>query len=147
MGMILARLRDNRGQATVELAVALPVLIVVAAIAVNALLFFGECASFDRVFRGAVRVHATSPAYGQTASDCRALVAGTLENAFPEDNLEVSVEVSDGGLGHARYSGTISFAPTLFGLGLKDEVFGVALPRLEHTATLVVDAYKPGVVV
>ena len=33
----------------------------------------------------------------------------------------------------------------LFGLGLKSEVMGVALPKLSHTEELVVDCYKPGV--
>ena len=42
------RLDDDGGQATVELAVVLPVVIIVAVIAVNALTFFGACAAFDR---------------------------------------------------------------------------------------------------
>ena len=41
--------------------------------------------------------------------------------------------------GHARVHAT------LFGLGLKSEVMGVALPKLSHTEELVVDCYKPGV--
>ena len=46
---------------------------------------------------------------------------------------------------YQRYCGRLSFAPTLFGLGLKDEVFGVSLPRLVHEVALTVDAYRPGV--
>ena len=46
---------------------------------------------------------------------------------------------------YQRYCGRLSFAPTLFGLGLKDEVFGVSLPRLVHEVDLTVDAYRPGV--
>lgn len=146
LGAAARKLRDGCGQATVEFAVALPVLIAVAVIAVNALLFFSECAAFDRAFRGAVRVFATSPAYGQGSSDACAGIVAALEETFPDDNLDVSVEAEDGGFGHVTYRGTISFTPTLFGLGLKSEVFGVALPRLEHSATLTVDPYKPGVI-
>lgn len=52
---------NQAGQMTVELAVAFPVVVAVAVIAMNALLFLSECAAFDRVARDAVRVHATSP--------------------------------------------------------------------------------------
>ena len=55
-----------RGQMTVELAVALPVLIIVAVIAVNALTVFADCAAFDRAFRQTVRAYATAPAYGES---------------------------------------------------------------------------------
>ena len=53
--MGVMRTCDERGQMTVELAAAFPVLIIVAVIAVNALAFFSECAAFDNVFRDAVR--------------------------------------------------------------------------------------------
>ena len=46
---------DDRGQMTVELLVVLPVVLIVAVVAVNALTFFGDCAAFDRVARNAVR--------------------------------------------------------------------------------------------
>ena len=67
---------------TVELAVVFPVLLAVAVIAVNALLFFSECAAFDRVAREAVRVHAASPACGQGLEQSCALVSQTVEQAF-----------------------------------------------------------------
>ena len=66
--------RFEKGQMTVELAVAMPVLIVVAVIAANALTFFAECAVFDRVAHEAVRVHAAAPAYGQGPGQSCALV-------------------------------------------------------------------------
>ncbi len=50
---------------TIEFVVAFPVMLIVAAIAVNACSFFGVCAAFDNDFRDAVRTCATSPAYGQ----------------------------------------------------------------------------------
>ena len=159
MGMMLKRLRARsergprrplgraygRGQMTVELAVAFPVLIIVAAIAVNAILFFSECASFDRIARQAVRIHATAPAYGKNADACCAAVEAEIATAFNRPYVQVSVERRGTSLDFDEYTATIEFWPTLFGMGLRDSVFGVALPHLTHTVSYTVDTYKPGV--
>lgn len=137
--------RDDSGQMTVEFAVAFPVFVIVAVIAVNALLFFSDCAAFDRLARDAVRICAASPAYGQTLDNSVALVADTLEGSFERDNLSIDVTAEGAAAGHTRFTATVRFAPTLFGLGLKSSVFGVALPALEHSVSLTVDTYKPGV--
>lgn len=134
-----------RGQMTVELAVALPVLIIVAVIAVNALTFFADCAAFDRVAREAVRVHAAAPAYGQDAAQSCALVEQEIRSAMGRDNLDVQVAHSSVGIDLDEFRATLVYAPTLFGMGLRSEVFGVPLPVLRHEATYVVDSYKPGV--
>ncbi len=139
-----ALLRSERGQMTVELAVVLPAVIVVAVIAVNALAFFSTCAEFDRVGRNAVRLCATSPAYGQDADQSAALVESMVEEAVNLENVKVSVEVSRDWQGHAAFVLKMRYRPTLFGLGLRDEVLGVALPALEHENRFVVDTYKPG---
>lgn len=136
---------DDRGQMTVELAVALPVLLTVALIAVNAATFFGQCAAFDNLFCDAVRVHGASPAYGQSTQESAELVRISLAEAFPQENLEVSVSTEDAGWGHTRFTGVLRFAPTLFGYPLRSEVFGVSFPHLAHRAQIVVDCYKPGV--
>lgn len=137
---------DNSGQATVEFAVMLPAAIVVAVIAVNALMFFSECAAFDRAFRGAVRVHAVSPAYGQDAEQTCSLIEQTVSTAISSETAVYEIAAHDAGLGHVMYSGTLSFAPTLFGVGGIDEVFGIPLPRLRHACELTVDQYKSGVI-
>lgn len=137
-------LRDERGQMTVELVVVLPVVIVVAAIAVNALAFFSTCAEFDRAGRNAVRLCAASPAYEQGVDQSAALVESMVEEAIGLENAEVSVATSQDAQGHTAFELTLRYRPTLFGLGLKDEVLGVALPALEHASSLVVDVYKPG---
>ena len=144
MGVARSDARE-RGQMTVELAVVFPVLLAVAVIAVNALLFFSECAAFDRVAREAVRVHAASPACGQGLEQSCALVSQTVEQAFDRPYVGTRVAVEGTAGGHARFTATIEFSPTLFGLGLKSSVFGVALPHLEHAVSLTVDPYKPGV--
>lgn len=130
---------------TVELGVALPVLIVVAVVAVNALSFFGDCAAFDRLARDAVRIHAVAPAYGQGVDQSCALVSQEIDAAMGRDNLEVNVSHATVGADFDEYRATLSFSPTLFGMGLRSEIFGVALPVLRHEAVYVVDTYKPGV--
>lgn len=133
------------GQMTVEIAVTLPVFIVVALIAVNAVLFFSECAAFDRVAREAMRIHVASPSYEQGLEQSRAKVASEITQALGRPYLQSRVAIEGTAAGHVRCTATLEFSPTLFGLGLKPSVFGVALPHLEHTVSLVVDPYKPGV--
>lgn len=130
---------------TVEFAAAFPVLIVVAVVAVNALTFFSECAAFDNAFREAVRISATSPAYGQSAGQSAAAVEEGLRAAFDADNESLRVTASAVSGGHTEFSATLDFEPTLFGMGLRTSVLGVSLPPLSHTATVAVDCYKPGV--
>ena len=139
--------RARRGQMTIELAIAMPALIIVAVIAVNALTFFADCAVFDRVAHEAVRVYATAPAYGQSAGQSCALVEQAIREAVDQPNIDVSVSHGTTGFDFDQYTAVIEYSPTLFGLGLRSEVFGVALPTLSHSTTYVVDSYKPGVVV
>ena len=49
--------------------------------------------------------------------------------------------------GRLEFRATLEYFPTLFGLGLRSEVFGVELPGLSHTVDFTVDQYKPGVFV
>lgn len=142
-------LRDSSarasGQMTVELAVVFPVLMVVAVVAVNALLFFSECAAFDRMVRDVVRIQAASPAYGQGLEQSRALVADTVSQSLDRPYLDMRVAVEGVQGGCARFTATLEFSPTLFGLGMRSSVLGVALPHLEHSVSMTVDPYKPGV--
>ena len=117
----------------------------VAAISVNALTYFGWCAAFDDDFRDSVRVYAASPAYGQGVGDTCALIERALDERLDAENVSVSVLAHGVSAGHTSFSATFEYMPTLFGLGLKSEVMGVALPKLSHTEELVVDCYKPGV--
>ena len=109
--MGVMRTCDERGQMTVELAAAFPVLIIVAVIAVNALAFFSECAAFDNVFRDAVRVHVTSPAAGQGIEQSSALVQTALSAAFDAENEAVRVSAEAVSGGHTRFTGTWSTCP------------------------------------
>ena len=138
---------DRRGQMTVELAAAFPVLIVVAVIAVNACAFFHECAVFDRVASEAVRVHAAAPAYGQTSGTACASIEQALQSELDAPNLAIAVSRGAVGADFDKYTATLEYYPMLFGMGLRSEVFGVALPHLTHEVSLVVDTYKAGVVI
>ena len=138
---------DESGQMTVEMAVAMPALIVVAVIAVNACTFFYQCAVFDRVAHEAVRVYATSPAYGEGPGQACASVEQAVRSQLDGQNLDVSVAYAKVGADFDEYRVTLGFQPTLFGMGLRSEVFGVSMPQLEHTTSYVVDSYKPGVIV
>lgn len=139
------RERAEAGQMTIEFVVAFPILIIVAVIAVNAVLFFSECAAFDNVFRDAVRLHITSPAYGQDLSSGVAQVESTLDQQFDRPYLSSQVSATGGEGGHATCRAVLEFSPTLFGMGLKSSVLGVSLPPLTHSVSLVADCYKPGV--
>ena len=133
------------GQGTVELAAVLPVVLIIAAIAVNACTFFSECALFDREARQAVRVYATSYGYGEGSETAVARIAQALDSEFDRNNEDVSVTASEAGDGCLRYTATIAYLPTLFSLGLKSSILGVQLPALHHEVSLVVDPYDPGV--
>lgn len=135
---------DERGQMTVELMVVLPAVIIIAIIAVNALTFFGMCAEFDRIARNAVRICATSPAYGQDVGQSVAQVEQMIVEAMDLEGGACAVSASQDALGHTTFDLALTYQPTLFGLGLKSEVFGVALPQLAHSTSLTVDVYKPG---
>lgn len=130
---------------TVEFVVAFPVLIAIAVVAVNAGLFFSECSAFDRIAQDAVRTHAAACSFGEGEDAACADIAADLERAFERDYLSTSVEAQPLSGGMVTYRMGLEFSPTLFGMGLKSEVFGVSLPTLRHEATLTVDPYKPGV--
>ena len=145
MGM---RGNGESGQMTVELAIALPVMIIIAVIAYNALAFFGECAAFDRLAQDAVRVYAASPAAGRGADDGCALALESLKRSFgSKANMEVSMAHGAAGANFDEFTATLDYHPTLFGLDLRAEVLGVPLPPMSHRTRIVVDVYKPGVLI
>ncbi len=138
------RCTEERGQMAVELAVIMPVAISIAVIVVNAMTFFSECAAFDRVSRNVVRICAASPAYGQDLNQSITAVGTALEESISMQNEASSVTASTNGLGYTTFVLTLTYSPTLFGLGLRSEIFGVQLPVLRHSTSIVVDPYRPG---
>ena len=142
---MMRKLKSCSGQSTVEFAITFPALMIVAVIAINACLFLGDCAAFDRVARQSVRVVATSPAYGQSVGMSISQIQSMLDVSFDRSNLQSSVSANGTSEGFVTFTATLDFSPTLFGLGLKQEVFGVALPHLSHSVDMTVSTYKPGV--
>ena len=138
--------RKYSGQMTVEFVVAFPAMIAVALVAVNAILFFSECAAFDRAFRSAVCTYAASPAYEQGVSQSCVLVESAVRESIQSENTELSVSSSGAEGGMVTFSGELRFAPTLFGKGKLTGAFGVSFPSLTHEEKIAVSAYKPGLV-
>lgn len=82
---------------------------------------------------------------GRAWGDTCAFIERALDERLDAENVSVSVSAHGVSAGYTSFSATLEYMPTLFGLGLKSEVMGVALPKLSHTEELVVDCYKPGV--
>ena len=88
--------RETRAQATVEMAVVAPVLIVLALIVYNIMMFLSATARFDRVAPDIVLAHAASPA---GADDREGSVVGTvaaeLSEAMGSYGVEIEVTCAD----------------------------------------------------
>lgn len=138
---------SRSGQMTVEFVVMFSAALAIALIAVNATLFFSECAVFDRAFRNAVCTYAASPAAGQSVGESCVLVSAAVEEACDADNLSVFVEASGTAGSIVEFRGSLRFAPTLFGAGSLSGAFGVSFPELSHEEAISVCVYKPGVIV
>ncbi len=138
-------IRGEPGQMTIEFVVAFPVALIIGLILVNALMFFSECASFDRSFRALVCTYAPSPSYEQEIGQTCALISESLKNEFSAEHLQVQVTSRRVSGELVAFEGTLDFTPTLFGKGTLSGVFGVSFPSLTHTELLVVDVYKSGV--
>ena len=130
----------------VELAIVLPVIIIIAVIAVNALTFFSQCATFDRTFKQIASTIGTSPAYGKDIADTKVAIESTLEEKFNDEFIDFEVAVNSVSGGLQEFRGVLKMHPTLFGMGLRSEVFGVPLPSLNHEQRIVIEVYKPGVI-
>ena len=130
---------------TIEFVVVFPVLIAVALVSTNVILFLSECAGFDRQFRQEVARLAPSPSYGQEAGDIASEIQDDLSRDFDRDYLDLSVSASQSTGGLVDYEAELVFSPTLFGHGNLTGAFGVSFPRITHHQSISVDQYKPGV--
>ncbi len=160
---LFARVRcDGRGQATVELAVCTPVLLALAVVTVDLMVFLGDCVQFDRVSAESVRVMAMAPSegtYGDAGRDravCDQIAAdmgeaGRLSFEVTSDDASDASDPAGPDVpallsmepGLRRYTCTMRFVPW----PLERGIFGVEVSGLEHVRTYVLDPYRPGVVV
>ena len=151
-------LLGNKGQMAVEMAVVMPVMLAVVGIAINLMVYLGDCARFDRIAAEAVRTQAASPGYNNYDSTSRASeVQELIELAFSSsDYLTITVTVSEGAAGGNAGSNGVAFSliPRLetytctmyyrpWGFG--KSFFGIEFSGIAHTRHYVIDPYRPGV--
>ena len=151
-------LREERAQATVEMAMVTPVLLVLALIVYNVMIFAGAVARFDRVVPDIVLTHAVAPSgEGDEGSiDASTTVQTQIQDAMEGYDLQVEVSseqgmaVSDGGLlslsGTFRtYTCAMHYEPWPSSLSIAGVSLG-APAVLTHEHAVTVDPWRPGVV-
>lgn len=156
MRSLCLRARSCRGQATVELAVSLPVALVVFVIVVNVMTFLSEASAFDHALPQAVVEAIQSVPIDEAGHDLSAYIKSSIEQRM-DMSQRFSVEVarsgeilgSPGGL-HVlgepvQYAGTLTYRPWPAPGSVR--VGGVesgSLFDLKRVRSLTVSAYRPG---
>lgn len=148
---------DASGQMTVELAVLVPVVLVVALVGVNLMEFIALCSRFDRASLDAVTSQGVAPAGEQTQMAATEAVCQVLEEAMASDRCEVEVRAEPATDASTQASFTISPLLTRYVCTLRFVPWpcelrmpGISLSSpavLVHSRELVVDRYRPGVVI
>lgn len=149
--------RSREAQMTVELAVLTPVVIVVALVVLNLMGFVEACAAFDQAARDAVIAQGVSPSGEQTELGAVEGVRSSLEELLGRSDrcgVEVRVEgvsTEAGGILAispllTRYVCTLTYRPWPRSVRLPGITHEAPL-ELRHECSLVVDRYRPGVVI
>lgn len=143
---------------TVELAVLVPPIIAVALIVFNLMGFLDACAAFDRLSLDAVIAHGVAPSGAQTEGNGGEEVRAAIERGLGREGkcgVTVSVEEAGGGGESAsfvispllrRYVCTLEYYPWPSSLRMPGVTYAAPF-ALKHERSLVVDRYRPGVVV
>lgn len=154
------RVREDSAQATVEMAVVVPVMIVFALITYNIMLFADAVARFDRVAPDIVLAHAAAPegedSSGLEQGDAPSRVREELQNAMQGYDLEIEV-TSEGGAAQdggsllslagtfETYTCTMRFKPWPQGFSIAGVALG-APALLVHERAVTIDPWRSGVV-
>ena len=158
MSAARGRLCSESGQMAVELAVLMPVIVVVALVVYNLARFVGYCATFDRVSLDAVLTQGVSPAGEQSEFVAREAVRDAIARSLEAHEtceVEVAAEPARRTEGAAsltvsplltRFRCTLLFRPWPRSFALAGVAFDMPF-ALRHERTLVVDRFRPGVVV
>lgn len=165
-----AALWGRDGQMTVELAVMVPVVLVVALVVMNLMDYVEACAAFDQASLDAVVAHGVAPSGEQSLTAAVAEVESALAEAVGREgrcSVEVRAEsVMEGEPGGGfetdtepgsdssfivsplltRFVCTLTYSPWPKTLRLPGITLEAPL-ALTHERELVVDRYRPGVVV
>lgn len=133
--------RHEGGQMAVELAVVTPVILIVLVIAVDMLVFAGECARFDHIAPQRVIAQAASAPMDGYGGDARVgAIQSALETDFAKNGSSIEVSCEDAGMvlaSMAVYHCTFRFAPWPLSIA-------GAPAMLEHSCSVAVDPYTPG---
>lgn len=108
--MISSLLEEGRAQATIEMALVAPVMIVLALITYNVMVFMSAVARFDRVAPDIVLAHGVAPASGGAVMMGEVRIEdgikGQLEQAMEGYDVAIEVDVCEGAGGeHLSNSG------------------------------------------
>lgn len=145
---------ERRAQTTVEMAVVAPVLIVLALIVYNLMQFTCAVARFDRVAPDVVIAQAVSPA-GVSGLETTSQVQETLQQAMGSYEVLVTVENEADEAAGAElltfavapqtYRCIMTYTPWPTGFSIAGVELG-APALLRHERTVVIDPWRPGVV-
>lgn len=155
MMRIPMRLREARAQATLEMAIVAPVLIVLALVVYNLMMFASAVARFDRVAPDIVLAHAVSPV-GDGGHEVVQTVEEHLASAMSDYGVEVEVTLDgedDQGLESLltlvvvprTYRCVMRYAPWPTDVVIAGVDMGAPL-TLDHERAVVIDPWRPGVV-
>lgn len=133
-------LGSNSAQMAVEFAVVTPVVVAVAFILLNGLIFVGDCAAFDVAARDAIRLQADDGWEDGSVAEVRLRIEQRLGMEY--ESVEVVCEKT--GMGHIRYTASARFAPPFLEGA---SVFGIDVVGLRHEVEFTVSPYRKGVVV
>ncbi len=151
---------DERGQMSVETALMLPILIVLAFVMSNVLLYVEACITFDRIAYDAVISQGVAPSGEQSTEHAAREIKACIEDALDRSST-CNIEVTASEVGRlsgtndalfsvvpslTSYECTLCFSP--WGSSIQIAGFTFTFPiQLTHTRSFVVDRYRPGVVV
>lgn len=149
---------EERAQATVEMAVVVPVLLVIALIVYNIMLFVAATARFDRIAPDIVAAHAVSPSGESDGStdDSVGVIESQIEGAMAGYDVEIEVTCTEGGAssgddlltligGLRTYRCSMRMRPWPSSLSIAGVDLGAPV-ALAHHRDATVDPWRPGVV-
>lgn len=154
MRSLLDIARERCAQATVEMAVVVPVLIVLALIVYNLMQFACAVARFDRAAPDVVIARAVSPA-GTSGLEVTAQVQDALQQLMEPYGVRVTVvneadeatgaELLSLAVAPQTYRCTMTYTPWPSGFSIAGVSMG-APALLKHERAVVIDPWRPGVV-
>lgn len=149
---------EERAQTTVEMAVVVPVLLVLALIVYNIMLFVAATARFDRIAPDIVAAHAVSPSGESDGStdDSVGVIESQIEGAMAGYDVEIEVTCTEGGAssgddlltligGLRTYRCSMRMRPWPSSLSIAGVDLGAPV-ALAHHRDVTVDPWRPGVV-